>query len=285
MPIKPCRRVLGRVLAAGAAGMLLCGAVLAVSVPAAAEQGGLFGLFAKRGAAGGGGRSAEQIALLDAYPGAFTIEGNAVVFADGTRVVWDDGRRKTPQTLLTDADVEDMFAYAYPPASAGEVAPARDDDPGRVRSEAFFRALYGGSERAVGASVRRVAWLGGSAMTVTTRFGVDKALERVRDELAGRPELAAYLAPPAGGFLWRNIAGTDRLSVHSFGAAVDINTKFTNYWRWDKPAGGVIRYRNRIPLAIVAAFERNCFIWGGRWYHYDTMHFEYRPELLPGCRR
>ncbi|MDP3291618.1 MAG: M15 family metallopeptidase, partial [Sulfuricurvum sp.] len=22
------------------------------------------------------------------------------------------------------------------------------------------------------------------------------------------------------------------------------------------------------------------FIWGGRWYHYDTMHFEYRPELL-----
>ncbi|MDD5211432.1 MAG: M15 family metallopeptidase, partial [Sulfuricurvum sp.] len=26
------------------------------------------------------------------------------------------------------------------------------------------------------------------------------------------------------------------------------------------------------------------FIWGGRWYHYDTMHFEYRPELLaPSC--
>jgi hypothetical protein len=23
------------------------------------------------------------------------------------------------------------------------------------------------------------------------------------------------------------------------------------------------------------------FIWGGYWYHYDTMHFEYRPELLP----
>jgi len=22
------------------------------------------------------------------------------------------------------------------------------------------------------------------------------------------------------------------------------------------------------------------FIWGGRWYHFDTMHFEYRPELL-----
>jgi len=28
-------------------------------------------------------------------------------------------------------------------------------------------------------------------------------------------------------------------------------------------------------------FERHGFIWGGRWWHYDTMHFEYRPELLP----
>ena len=26
--------------------------------------------------------------------------------------------------------------------------------------------------------------------------------------------------------------------------------------------------------------ERHGFIWGGNWYHYDTMHFEYRPELL-----
>lgn len=26
--------------------------------------------------------------------------------------------------------------------------------------------------------------------------------------------------------------------------------------------------------------ERHGFIWGGRWYHYDTMHFEYRPEMI-----
>ena len=24
------------------------------------------------------------------------------------------------------------------------------------------------------------------------------------------------------------------------------------------------------------------FIWGGKWYHYDTMHFEFRPELVWG---
>jgi hypothetical protein len=31
---------------------------------------------------------------------------------------------------------------------------------------------------------------------------------------------------------------------------------------------------------IVDIFERHGFIWGGKWYHFDTMHFEYRPELL-----
>jgi D-alanyl-D-alanine carboxypeptidase len=27
-------------------------------------------------------------------------------------------------------------------------------------------------------------------------------------------------------------------------------------------------------------FEQHGFIWGGKWYHYDTMHFEYRPEII-----
>ena len=40
-------------------------------------------------------------------------------------------------------------------------------------------------------------------------------------------------------------------------------------------------YKNRIPMEIVRIFEKHGFIWGGRWSHYDTMHFEYRPELLP----
>jgi len=31
---------------------------------------------------------------------------------------------------------------------------------------------------------------------------------------------------------------------------------------------------------LIAIFEDHGFIWGGQWYHYDTMHFEYRPELI-----
>ncbi len=30
----------------------------------------------------------------------------------------------------------------------------------------------------------------------------------------------------------------------------------------------------------VLVFERQGFVWGGKWFFFDTMHFEYRPELL-----
>jgi hypothetical protein len=31
---------------------------------------------------------------------------------------------------------------------------------------------------------------------------------------------------------------------------------------------------------VMKAFEAYGFIWGGKWMFYDTMHFEYRPEIL-----
>jgi D-alanyl-D-alanine carboxypeptidase-like protein len=45
-------------------------------------------------------------------------------------------------------------------------------------------------------------------------------------------------------------------------------------------ASGRITYKDQIPWEIIRIFESHGFIWGGKWYHYDTMHFEYRPELL-----
>jgi D-alanyl-D-alanine carboxypeptidase len=69
------------------------------------------------------------------------------------------------------------------------------------------------------------------------------------------------------------------MSMHAYGAAIDLNLKFSDYWLWQKKADP-IPYRNRMPQEIVDIFERHGFIWGGKWYHYDTMHFEYRPELL-----
>jgi hypothetical protein len=33
-------------------------------------------------------------------------------------------------------------------------------------------------------------------------------------------------------------------------------------------------------MEVVKAFEAFGFLWGGKWMTYDTMHFEYRPEIL-----
>ncbi|WMS42618.1 M15 family metallopeptidase [Acuticoccus sp. MNP-M23] len=273
-------RILAIAICATAVGCTAATLPIAPDTPARAQSGG------ERSAGVTGGKAV----LLAAYPGAFRFEGNAIVFKNGQRVVWDDGRAKTPAEKLTDADVEDMLSTPYPLARRGARTPSPGEDPGRVRSDAFFKALYGGSEAAVRDDLARVPFvpgLGGGSLTVTTRFGVDKRIAAISRDLERLPpQFHKYLVPPGGAFNWRAIAGTSRLSVHSFGAAVDINTKYSDYWRWaGHTGGGAIPYSNRIPLEIVEVFEKHCFIWGGRWYHYDTMHFEYRPELIPACHR
>ena len=58
-------------------------------------------------------------------------------------------------------------------------------------------------------------------------------------------------------------------------------------WRCrdDKPQDCAICGKGRISVIFhissrVGLSEKHGFIWGGKWYHYDTMHFEYRPEII-----
>jgi hypothetical protein len=109
------------------------------------------------------------------------------------------------------------------------------------------------------------------------------ALIKVSKDLDEHPEWKKYLTNIGGTFNWRKISGTNRLSAHSFGITIDINTSFSNYWQWDcgcKDENKKLTYKNRIPDGIIEIFEKHGFIWGGRWKHYDTMHFEYRPEFF-----
>lgn len=197
----------------------------------------------------------------------------------GEWLAWDDGRHKTGEQRLENPDLEDTLAIPYVRAPPRPVE-APSEDPGRARVTALLEALYG--RRGSRLPLVTVP-LGGGAVRVHER--VAPALRRVADKLrplSGRdPAVAAALKRPAGGFADRAIAGTDRASAHAFGIAVDIDTRVSDYWRWAKPGA---LWRNRVPPEVVEAFESEGFIWGGRWYHFDTMHFEYRPELLdPAC--
>ncbi len=232
-------------------------------------------------------RAAEMAALVAAYPGFLTrAEGNDLVWLDGTRMPIDDGRAGKPFELLLDSpDIEDQFFSPYPLGNKG-LAPGENVDPGRVRFEPLFKRMYGDCRKgSVEGHLVSVPWLPkhqGGKVKVTAVNGVDKALAAVSAELDALPEaLIKFLKPSSGTYNCRVIAGTGRTSVHAYGAAIDINSAHASYWRWEKPdSAGHYPYRNVIPIEIVDVFERHGFIWGGKWYHYDTMHFEYRPELI-----
>ena len=224
-----------------------------------------------------------------AYPDAVCkVDGQSLVFCSGQRFDYDDGRDKTHAQRLEQPDLEDTLAQRYP-VFAEIRAPEVDFEPGRVRLTALLEALYGKTPGEVSAQLTHVRWMPQTSVTsvkVTRRHGMAEHLRAVSDALDRLPlGLRTLAAQLAGSLSFRNIAGTERVSAHAFGIALDVAPSLGDYFRWREPHAPVPqRYRNRMPREIVEAFEREGFIWGGRWHHYDTMHFEYRPELLqPEC--
>lgn len=222
--------------------------------------------------------------LLAGYPGQVSeVTAGEVILRDGTHFPIAPS---SPQPIAGDdptaRNIADMFAETYPAGSAAPPAPGVD--PGRARFAPFFDHIYGDCRNgAVAPHLRAVAWmpgLGRQTVMVTTVNGVADRLEAVVRDLAALPlPLQRQLVPSAGTYNCRTIAGTAQRSMHSYGVAIDIAAARSDYWRW---AGGEgAGWRNRIDPRIVAVFEKHGFIWGGRWSHFDTMHFEYRPELLP----
>lgn len=218
--------------------------------------------------------------IIKAYP-QFRLHynDNAIVFVDGTKIVYDDGKKKGFVEMLDNCDIEDMFSMAYDAKSS---VPGYLNDCGRGRNEQLFKKMYGRNETEVRKNLTVVEWFGQKVL-FTNINGANKQLEKVAAELKSKPYLKKYLIK-ASTFYWRKVRGTQRQSAHSYGMTIDINTSYSNFWLWTNPKStetDKLKYENRIPKEIVEVFEKYGFIWGGRWYHYDTMHFEYRPEFLP----
>ena len=219
--------------------------------------------------------------LVKAYPDFLdSADDNNLYWKDGTVMIYDDGKQKSFDELLDNADLEDQMSQEYVKGADWENPPPVNFEPGRIRNEEFFRKMYGNSAGEVQSTLTNVQWLPNSENTsiiFTTVNGADEQLYKVSQELDNLSnELLKYVKNNAGSFNWRVIAKTNRLSMHSFAIAVDINTQYSNYWQWEKG----LKYKNQIPMEIVEVFEKHGFIWGGKWYHFDTMHFEYRPELI-----
>ncbi len=226
----------------------------------------------------------ERSAILHAYPASsFSPDGSRLRLHDGPWIAFGEVRDISPVERLRNADVIDHFHDVYPLSFDLDARAVPYYDPGRFRSDAFFRAIYGNDDATVRATLTQVTAEGlPSGFQVTEQQNVACQLEAILETLAAAPEdYTAIFSDVGGGFNWRTISGTSRLSAHSYGIAVDVNAAFGQYWKWTGAQEGNVRaYDNRIPPEIVETFERYGFIWGGKWHHFDGMHFEFRPELI-----
>jgi hypothetical protein len=224
-------------------------------------------------------------ALVAAYPHALAgHDDNVLHWRDGTVMpVSDLNESKTFAELLHHASIIDQFRIPYPWGRL-ETPPPVDADPGRFRNPAFFTKMYGECKNGeVTPRLANLVWLPktwGKTIQISSVNGVNEHLSAVSAEIDALPDKIKHAAYPiAGTYDCRVIADTGEPSPHSYGIAIDLNLAFSDYWFW-RPHTGKIAYHNRMPEEIVRIFENHGFIWGGKWYHYDTMHFEYRPELL-----
>lgn len=226
---------------------------------------------------------------VDGYPNLIaSADESAIILKDGTRLPY---HTQKPQTSWNEKiDNADLAAQVEQPYDAGgiETPPPYLFSPGRLRYQPFFQALYGNDQKAIEKNLVKVTWptlKGSTKLPVNKVGGVDKKLFLIGQEIAKLPKADRLWAEGATTYCYRMIKDTDRLSMHSYGIAIDLAPNTTQYWKDEAPSETAkIGYKNTMPLSIVRIFEKHGFIWGGRWYHYDTMHFEYRPELLaPSC--
>jgi len=168
----------------------------------------------------------------------------------------------------------------------------RNQNPLR-RSPHFFDTLWRINSRSeADQRVKTIRFLGKS---VNVHYLIMENLALVEEQIlaAARtdPQVQAWVngINTLEGWTWRDIAQTQSRSFHAYGLAVDILPKSLGgkqtYWLWaaeKKPEWWNISYNERYhpPAAVIKAFENYGFVWGGKWLYFDTMHFEYRPEIL-----
>ncbi|MDR1956279.1 MAG: M15 family metallopeptidase [Treponema sp.] len=160
------------------------------------------------------------------------------------------------------------------------------------RSLHFYDALWRASTKeAAYERVKTIRFLG---RNVLVHYAILEELALVEERIYAEARTSTQVRQwintinSISGWNWRNIADTESRSFHAYGAALDLLPKssgLATYWLWTARTTGewwTVPYEKRLhpPDAVIKAFEAYGFIWGGKWFFYDTMHFEYRPELL-----
>jgi len=247
--------------------------------------------------------------LINAYPGRITSleirDGDWSVLIDGRAFYWAEGRM-LPADELENRDRYSKYSFRPNPP---EVQPIRELNPEErerlskmidrretrqdARSPAFMTALWGMEDfDSAEQTVIPIVFLG---QRIRIHPNLEDVLASVEADILAAAEadvqIGSWLANirSAGAYNWREIAGSANRSLHSFGIAIDLVPGNYGgkqaYWRWARDFyedWWAVPHEDRyqVPERVVSIFEEHGFTWGGKWFLFDQIHFEYRPELV-----
>lgn len=204
-----------------------------------------------------------------------------ILMKSGTKFIYDDKKNKTPEEKLSNPDLQDMLEEIYPLNKTNEIM-SKDFNPGRIRHYGLLNEVYGSSKSMLEKNLSSLKY-------VYTNYQFNKQnnanvyLENTLKELLSlsknNNKITSILYPASGTYNYRVISGTGRLSPHAYGIAIDLKSDKRDYWKWATKEQGDSRIRE-YPEELVSTFEKNNFVWGGKWGYFDILHFEYRPEII-----
>lgn len=204
-----------------------------------------------------------------------------IITKSDEKIIYDDKKNKTFDEKIYNSDIQDMLEQIYPLETTCKLM-NKDFDPGRFRVYSLLNYVYGNNSAIIHKNLKNINTPYGTFQFNNNNKAAEslkKALDEIHSISKNNNKISSNVAPINGTFNYRHIAGTNLLSPHAFGIAIDLVRNNKDYWKWATEKQGQERL-NSYPKELVEIFERNNFIWGGKWNHFDILHYEYRPEII-----
>lgn len=204
-----------------------------------------------------------------------------LIMKNNKKILYDDKAIKSFDEKFYKGDIEDALNEPYPLEMINKVMD-ENIDPGRIRDYKFLGAMYGENRTEIEKNIKPTSTACGYAMFNSVN-NANEALKNALNDISNiakeKPEILAFVSPLSGGYNFRYIQDTGILSPHAYGISIDLNRNDSDYWKWVPKEKGSARI-SIYPKEIVETFENHGFVWGGKWSHFDILHFEYRPEII-----
>jgi hypothetical protein len=237
-------------------------------------------------------QAAQEVAIILHSYGDFIQDvavrrGDVAFRVNGDWVYFQDGRLLAERNLPNSHRYDSLFTE-YDNSGPVETLPRGRRLP---RSRDFLRAMFGRSESQVRRHCVTMTFLNHE---VTVNRVCAPELRKIEREIYAAaeydPEVKDFIRDMdvIYSFHRKTVKGSRALSFHAYGLALDLippsyENKHAN-WRWSRAWKRSwyripLEERWRPPAAVLNAFKRHGFIWGGDWIRFDAVHFEFRPEI------